>query len=343
MSTVRTEYIRGPAFISFAGTKFISKGGVTVRHNIGVFRPETDLYGPLAARVGERMAEVSFTPIGTFTQGECDLLWPLHNYSDYVGASIFGAGATAANASRGAVYDDTPATRLGAELYIQGRDGRRLTYAMSAVSKMPDITFSATKTLIGGVTLMALGDGGTGASGWKDTLFAEAASAWANPAVALNPYTQPYSVTLAGGAATGFANFTNVETTDGFTVSFGESTDNHPTDAYGVADVTWSQIEPVVSFTPVNYSAASLVADFWAKMQGAGSVSRGGILPPAVAGSTLTLVGRSSATGLSLVMANPALTESGFQFDTRSSRQSGMQFAFSRFASDDIPFRIVGA
>ena len=326
----RLQYIRGPGYVSLGGTVFATKGGITVRHNIATFRPETDLYGPLAARIGDRVAEISFTPLGTFTQAEVNKLWPLHNMADYVGGSIFGASGGSNTWADG--------TRAGQALIIYGRDGQTLTYPSAAVSKMPDISFSATKTLIGGVTVTALGD--ATASGWQDAWVSGASGTYSNPGVAMNPYTQQYSVVLSSTG--GFSDFTGVDTTDGFTVSFGETTDPHMTDGQGTVDLTWGQIEPVVSFTPVNFTVAQLLTDYLNKFQGAGGLPRGSILPPAVEGSQLVLQGVGSNTALKLTMANPALTEHGLQWDTKNPRFSGMQFAFSRFASTDIPFVIVG-
>lgn len=338
----RLQYIRGPGLVQYGGVTFITKGGIQVKHDLGIFQPETDLYGPLASRIGERIAEVSFTPVGTFSAGECGLLWPLHGHYDFVGGSIFGTSAASGHPTPG-VWADT--TKPGNALYIKGRNGEQLYYPMAGVSKMPDIKFSANDTLVGGVTLIALGEAdGTATSGWNDDWLSGASAAWNPPTVGLNPYTQPYTVVLTGGGYDAISLFADIQTVDGVTLSFGESMDRHPTDTYGVMDLTWGPLEVTASFAPANMSVSDLMAAMLTVIgtSAGGTVagSRGSVIPSSASGSALTVTGIGSGAGLKGVMANPAIVEHGFNFDLKGPRVPGITLKFSRFTNTDVPFTL---
>ncbi len=344
MSLTRTQYIRGPGIVQYGGTTFFSKGGIEVRHDLGIFRPETDLYGPLAPRIGQRIAEVSFTPVGSFTATECALLWPLHGFADFLGGSIFGKSGASGHTGTPTWDSSSGFTN---SLVVWGKNGEKLAYTTAGVTKMPDIKFSANQTLVGSVTLTAIGEGdGTATSGWNDDWLSGASAAWVTPSGGLNPYTQPYSVAVTGGSYGTIPSFGAIETVDGVTLSFQHSVDRHETDNYGVMDMSWGALEVMASFTPVNMS----VSDFMALMLTAigtsagGTVAgaRGSVIPFAASGTGLVINGLGSGAGLSAIMANPAVLEHGFHFDTKGPRVSGVRLGFSRFLATDVPFTLTG-
>lgn len=332
---LRSSYIRGPAYVNLGGRVFLTKSDVSVRYDLGIFEPESEIYGPLTPRVSERIAEVSFTPIGTFSVDDIHALCPLAGFSDFIGGSIFGDSASGGS---GTWVDGT---RAGRSLYIQGRDGEKLTWTKgAAVSKMPDLTFSATKTILGGVTLVALGDADGSASGWTDDwMTASSGQSWA-PSGTLTPYTQPYSVAVSGG--TWADNFGAIETVDGVTFSMNASVDPHGSDTYGRVDMTWGGFEVTARFTPANISAMNLANTLLNKLWGTGAVSRGSVVPPAAAGTAFVVQGIGSGAGIKAVMANPAIVDAGLMFSNKSPRVSEIQLRFSRFTTSDVPITLTG-
>lgn len=231
MPLSRTSFIRGPAIVQFDGATFYTKGDVEVEIGLATFGVETSIHGKVDDRVSERSVRVRFTPSGEWEA--LTVLWPYA--STAIGSSIFTAS-------------DKP-------LVIQGADGRKVTIQAAAVTKMPDITLSTTKTLIGQVEFSGVGKD---AVAWTtaNSLIAEASNAFSDTTFdPANIKTQPY--TAAWGAVSPWSSF---ETLEGFTVSFETAFGDVATDTDGIIDMTLGGLSVVARCQPVGITAAQMIA-----------------------------------------------------------------------------------
>ena len=324
MSMNRVSYIRGPARVVYNGHEYQTKGGIKIEHDLAIFKPESDLYGPLDGRLGDRVARISFTPIGIFDANAIADFWPLSGVSDFIGGSIFGAPS-------GTSWND--GIMAGRALKIFAKDTNTLEY-VSAVSKMPDLILSATKTTIGMVTLTGLGV--TGSSDWEsDYVAATGTSTWVAPTGDVNPVTQSYSV-----AASGEGNLPSIiETTDGVTVSFNEATDSHMADSVGTVDLTWRSLEVVARFTPVNVTVAQMIAAaFTGRAQGTGAV-RGASMVLANS-AQLVIRGKGAATPYQLTVNRPYIDSMPFEYSPQAPRVGQFSLCSTKQVYNDWFFKL---
>src|SRR5436309_16026667 len=84
--------IQGPACVSLNGYDFYTQGHVTIHYRYETWNPNTAAYGKLGERLKRKMAEVRFTPAGTYVAASAAKYWP--NTQADVGKSIFGASLT---------------------------------------------------------------------------------------------------------------------------------------------------------------------------------------------------------------------------------------------------------
>lgn len=236
----RTAFVRGPAIVTFNGATFHSKGDIEFELAVETFPIETAIHGKVDDRVRDRVARVRFTPSGEWEN--LGVLWPYA--STAIGASIFGG-------------TDLP-------LVIQGADGRKVTLSAAAVTKMPDIMLSTTRTLVGQVEFTGIG---SDTIPWTtaDSLVAEASNAFSDTSFSpASIITQAY--TAAWGASSPWNSF---ETLEGFTVSFETAFGDVTTDAGGLIDMTLGGIAVTARCQPVGISQAQLIAAIG--VQGAGN------------------------------------------------------------------------
>src|ERR1035437_1027738 len=137
MSFSRTTIIRGPAQIKWGNNYLYSQGDIKLSIGQQVFPIINSAMGLVQERSQQRVASVQFTPVGTYYAS----LWP-HG-------------------------DKKPGDRLLTDtdlnLEIHSSGGTKCTVYNCAVTKMPDLILSATKTIAGEVTFTGLGKGDPGA------------------------------------------------------------------------------------------------------------------------------------------------------------------------------------
>jgi hypothetical protein len=126
---------RGPALVLFNGGSFFSKADIIVDLTKNTKVLESSAFGPLTEVNQGLVASTKFTPVGEFES--LGVLWPYA--STPPGTSIFGGG-------------DVP-------LLIQPLDNtqKQVRFFAAGVSKMPDLNFTATDTLIGEVDFEMIG------------------------------------------------------------------------------------------------------------------------------------------------------------------------------------------
>lgn len=279
----RSTIIRGPAIVAYNSITMYVKDAIKVAMKTITFDKMTSSYGKVDEALSEIMYEITFTPAGKWTG--LSTLWP--HTTPSIGSSIFGA--------------------TDKNLTIQTHAGQLLTFKAAAVTKMPDILLSATKTLIGPVTFTAIGANNTA---WTDTAKRTivAANAFADTSFApADLVTQAY--TVAWGAA---SPFDSMNTEDGVVISPSMTTKAVLTDDQGTVDMTLENVEVSAKFTPVGISETNLQT--FMKQQGA-TVLRGASL-----GTINAAAFNVSGTGVYVRIYNASPKNGTIQFDKALNR-----------------------
>lgn len=291
MSITRAStIIRGPAIVVLGGVTFRTKENV-------VFTPETQTFdipssemGIIDRRADQRMASVTFTPVGVVNAGVVAALWP--HLAKLPGQSLFGA--------------------TDAECTVQpvaGGSGVRL--ANATVTGMPDIDISATKTVIGEVTVRGiLADGAAwGAeSHWSLADFQAPSLSGLDPAAIP---TSPGTVNWGSG-------FADIKTLEGVRISFDMQTQDESSDEDGIYDITLTNLSATATLTPVAGVDLSLLA---ARMGVFANQLRGMSLPR----NDLSVTGRDTGS-LAVTLFNAALATAPLTYGPTSRKLGELSF-----------------
>ena len=133
MSVTRTTLLSGPAAATFGGHTYFARDGILVTPMLELDAVDSDAQGVLDATVTGEPVTIKFTPSAPFA----DLL-ALYPYTmGTPGMSLFGSA-------------DMPLVLIAA-------NGVRLTFSAVAITQMPDLTLSASGTVAGAMTFLALG------------------------------------------------------------------------------------------------------------------------------------------------------------------------------------------
>lgn len=303
----RNSLIVGPALCTHGAAQWFSKDDVTVSLDQDTFNVETAAHGKIDERAIDIKAEASMTPAGQWNAAFRAAVW--NRYANMViGTSIFGA-------------TDTP-------LVIKAPDtaGGTHTLICAAVTKLPDIILSATKTMIG--SLGFTGIRGLSGTAWNVdnavyTVTASDGSIVDATFDAEDIVTQPYFGNF--GAVAGLNGA--FETEDGWTISFDLQTEARQVDSLGTIDYKFKSISVMAKCVPIGPTAAQLLSA--AKIQG-GTARRGqsfyGI------GNTL-YIGSSYAdptSGYTLYVPKAHLKSEGFRFGATVLRNGEVGFVAAR-------------
>lgn len=234
------------------------------------------------------------------------------------GARTVHASSAAAIAGTGAI--DLTTTGTGTlsfveqwPLVILGNDGTRLTFANAAVTKMPTLTFAATKTLYGDVEFEAFPLNG---QAWTTagSIYTVDTAAFADSGFTpTDIVTQPYQFTW------GSAPWTGLYSKNGITIEPSLSLDPVEDDASGVLTRRISSVGFTMKAQPMGPDLAALLTAL--KLQGAGA-TRGRSL----AGVNLDI----SGTGLYARLYGAALTGGPAQWATKLDRIGELTWAATR-------------
>jgi hypothetical protein len=248
MSYTRGSTLRGPAIITFGGQNIRTKGDIKVSVGIETLPIESSEYPQLDERMREIAIRLEFTPVGQVNADLLPVLFPALEMTP--GDSLFGDTDAAAVI--------TPLT--GSE---------PLTLHCCAVTKMPDIIVSATKTTLGSMVITAILANG---KEWNDVAarLTIAASGEVPAVGTLDPATIP---TNAARIKWGEASPWNaLSSREGVVVAFELQTDNDEVDEYGVVDMIHAGLTAAAKLTPMGCNVQQALAKV--AVQGSG-VSRG--------------------------------------------------------------------
>jgi hypothetical protein len=299
MPIARTSIITGPAIVQFGGGTFITKEDIKVTTGFDMFDVATSILGKVDERVKERKAEVTLTPAGEWEN--LAVLWPY-------GAMAFGKSIFDGASFGGSAGDRT--------LIIHTIAGVKLTFQAAAITKMPDIILSATKTLIGPVTFTCINKDNTS---WDtaDSFVKVESAALANPNSSFDPaniLTQPYLGAWA-------APFDSFSTMGGFAVSFNLKTNPIENDSDGIVDHRLADLSVEAKCQPIGFTEAQLVTAL--AMQGSG----------AVRGRSQKSIGTDlviSGTGVEVLLSKASMRNGQLDFGAASPRIGEVIFSANR-------------
>ena len=232
MDLDRTTIIRGPAQIEYpAGSAkyYYSQGDIRLTLGHEVFPITNSSFGHVQDRSRQRTATVSFTPVGQFLTG----LWPW-------GSKLSGDS----------ILINSDGTTADQNLVVWSYKGTKVTIYNVALTKMPDLILSTTKTLAGEATFTGLGKGYPFVS--QDT--ADSFYTWSEnngkPNDNFNPYTvitQPYTASWCTSSHFTATNDTGVwgalNTVNGWHVTFDMALQPVEVDQYGIVDWTVGDVK----------------------------------------------------------------------------------------------------
>lgn len=310
MSISRSAFTLGPAFVQFtpAGgslTSFFSKDDIDVNLDISTLDIPSSAFGVVSGRAIEVAGKVGFTPVGAWNAAVLPVLWPYQTVG--YGADAFG-GAT---------------DQL---LALNGLDGYLLKLYASAITKMPSIHLSASKTIIGAVEFTGLRkntqewDAGTSLDGSLLSFAATGAAAAPNLTpgeIAVCPYTATW------GSVAGFAAF---QTQDGWTIDFEVNLKPIPADDVGIATMKVESVSVMAKCVPIGPTGLQILAA--SRLQGTGN-TRGHDIHFLSDNATATpdLVITGTGTGSPIVtIKSAAIKTSGFVFGSTTLRNKEIGF-----------------
>ena len=300
---LRTAIIRGPAIVQFDGSNLYSKDDITCTIDEESFQILTSVYGPVDERIKERRAEITFTPVGEWETSAIDVLWTPYA-TMAIGAGIFGT-------------PDKP-------LVIWTRAGKKITFGAAAVTKMPDIIASATKTLIGSVTFMCIGKEDTywDDGSVSDGSFMKIEAAAFPDAVEIDPLLIVTSPFAAGWGILG-APWDNIDTIDGWTITFNPSLSPFEADTPGIIDYTLASLDVSAKCKPVGVTEQDIITAMG--IQGPGA-HRGRSLSAIANGNDLVLNGE----GVGLTVYRAAIKRAPLMFGSVANRAGEIEWVATR-------------
>lgn len=320
MPIVRSTIIKGPAMVTYRGQKFFAKDDIQLNTSFDTFNVESSAHGKLDERATARKVEVTFTPVGALTAAFIDVLWPFSAFR--LGKSIFTPTS----------YANSPNTGTDFTLLIQTLAGTLITLKSAAITKMPDLELSATKTAIGSVTFTGIGADNTD---WNDasnlfTMGASGASAFTDADLGTLVLTEIMTV---GYKATwgGSAPWVNFNSSNGFRVSFDMGLRPIETDELGTVDMIFADLNVSASCMPLGVTEPQLITAIALQET---STKRGGSL--AAAGTTLTISGYATGDP-SVTLSKAAIKQTGMAFGAATPRVSGTSFVATRTFTSGVP------
>lgn len=293
-----------------AGDIVYTAGDVVVTPKMPTFKIPTAFYGDSTdERIEQIEYEITFTPSGQLLETYVNAVYG-EVAALAIGASILGSTDRA--------------------LVVWAKNGEKHTFPNAFSSKPADIIYSATKTLFGQQTFLALRKKNTAWSAADSIHKIETASFTDTSFLASAVPTGPYAV--AWGATSPFSNLVGAGDA---VFSCNPSWEPVATNDDGVIDYRLKDLTASVKFQPLGCTLSELKA---ANVNALSTNGRGSSL--ATAGKAFTITGPSTFPQIS---ADKAMAmESPFQFGTSVNRVGEVEFRFVRVAPADL-FSIAAA
>lgn len=286
MSVARSALVVGPARCLFTPASglatFFTNDAFEVKLNTNRFEVQPQGYTQSDQRDSDRSVEWSLTPDGRWNTAMIAALWPYLN----------------------CVPGFSMPTNTDRPFVAHGADAGLLTVLAAYVKKMPSITLSAKKSMIGSVGFKGiLGSDMDPDDADSYMTYAATGGTLTDSGFSLAAIkTQPY--TAAWGSVTGFGSFVGE---DGFEVSFDVQSKEIPIDGLGSVVEVVQKVGVMVKCKPVGPTAAQILAAL--KFSGSGNTLG---RSHAAGASALTITGADAVA----VFTSPkmSLVEAGYRF-----------------------------
>jgi hypothetical protein len=237
--------IRGPAVVKVGTQVLYTEGDITLTPTRNTFDMPTSMFGVVDQREDNFRYEVGFTPVGMATAAYFNTLYPVAYRNPVLGATIFGSSDV--------------------DLVIWTVDGKQITLKRAALTKMPDLNFAANKPLFGECTYTALG---TKDEAWTATGHFAAVSELAFSDTSFDPASLK---TLVYAAAFGDDDpWDDINTEEGFGITFNLGLSEVPSDKYGIADITLSGLTASAKCIPHGITEQQMIDAMGIQGAGAG-------------------------------------------------------------------------
>ena len=237
--------LRGPAVIQIGDQVLYSEGDIKVTPERKTFDMSVGIFGKVDEREDSFMYKVGFTPAGIASAAYFATLYPASYRNPVIGSTIFGATDT--------------------DLVIWTLAGQKLTLKRAALTKMPDLIFSANKALYGECEFTALGT----SDETRDTeghYAAVTADAFDDTS-----FDSSQLMTLVYAASYGAtAPWNAIKSEAGFVFSFDLKFSEVPSDELGIADMTHAGLSVSAKCIPHGVTEADLIAVMGVQGTGAG-------------------------------------------------------------------------
>ena len=246
ISRTDTTIIRGPAIITYNSVTLYAKDDIKVRTRLEFFDIQASGFGAIDQRIKQVVTEITFTPHGEVSSGILGVLFP-H------AAAVVGSSAM-------------PATDK--DLVIHPYNGKeKCTYKNAFVSKMPDLSLGATKTVFGQVTFTAIG---VNNAAWSvaEHFSAVADAAFSDTGLAA---TGVKTVVYTGVLGALGAPWNGIKTKSGWTINFDVGIEPQEEDSVGIFDHIFNgQAKISAKCNPIGITVTNLHA-LMATFQGTGA------------------------------------------------------------------------
>lgn len=314
----RTTRIAGPCKITYGGVDIYSKGDVELRMGYETFNVDVDGLGRASRRISDRVAEISFTPDGRWsnTKGAKSVLFP--------GGIVNSVDTTKLPGQSWLGATDKP-------LVITPFDGEAsgtLTFHNAVITQIPSLIFSAVATLIGPVTLRAIN---INSAEWSAAASfvtqSTVAALTAHDFAAADIITKGYKLFWTG--KTGFVNSAvGIDTMDGIMVDFNLELEPVVPDAYGLVDFSFVQLDVTCRAKPLGVSANHILTALGYDDTGA---ARGKALEASAADIVIhDLAGDSTTPTMTLNSMHFADAGAALAYGSRSNRTQELTWVSNR-------------
>lgn len=307
MSLTRAALVRGPAVVTWNGIKMYTRDDVMPRHAPVWDNVMTSMYGEVDKVKKDLVIKIPVRLWGAWES--LSVLFPSGYLNPTIGASVFGT-------------TDLP-------LVILGRNGDRVTYHNVQLTKMADLRLGVDQDMFSAdVEFTALLKNSANPEDDAAYYTVAIAQAYADDTFAKTNFKR---VRFAGawGAKTGW---TTIAPQDGFNVSWGLNLAAVTVDGLGTVDMTLTGMVATARCIPIGPTLAQIETE--AKLGGTGSgngAAHGTLLSANAADLTMT------GSGVSVVLKNAALTESGYLFGAEKLRFGEVGWATTRGFAAGVP------
>lgn len=285
--TDRNNIKTGPAILTWDSAVLYFKDGISIDEEVSTFGVGTDAMTMEDLRVADRMATFSGTPVGAWK--DLSKLYP--HLSLKPGASLHGAADKAA--------------------VIHFLDEDRFTYHNVALTKMPSLFFSPTKTLLGPVEFTARTKRNVAASTANSFVTRDTAAFTDDSFDLAEILTQAYTLNWGADPWDAF------DTLDGVEINATTQWQEIVSDSLGYLDQRLVSLEVAATFNPLAIAQASIDAKML--MQGAAGAVRGARRSGVATDFVL------SATGVHVILRNAIARKAQLRSGNVAIRQGTME------------------